>query len=76
MSKLPAFTGNELIAVLKKAGFVVERQRSSHVFLKHPDGRATVIPVHAGENIGPGLLARILRDTDTTRDELTAFLKK
>jgi len=76
MSNLPAFTGNELIAVLKKAGFVVERQRGSHSFLKHRDGRATVIPVHTGETIGPGLLSRILRDTDISRDELVTLLER
>jgi predicted RNA binding protein YcfA (HicA-like mRNA interferase family) len=44
-----------LVSILKKTGFVVERQRGSHIFLKHPDGRATVIPVHAKETVGPGL---------------------
>ncbi|MGD0627063.1 MAG: hypothetical protein ABSB32_20440 [Thermodesulfobacteriota bacterium] len=24
--------------------------------MRHPDGRCTVIPVHSGEIIGPGLL--------------------
>ena len=32
------------------------------VFLRHPDGRGTVVPVHSGEPIGPGLLAAVLRD--------------
>lgn len=42
------------------------------LFLKHEDGRATVIPVHSGEVIGPGLLSKILRDAELTRDD---FLK-
>jgi predicted RNA binding protein YcfA (HicA-like mRNA interferase family) len=70
MSKLPSLTGKELVSLLKKVGFVVERQRGSHVFLKHDDGRATVVPVHSGETIGPGLLSKILRDVEMTRDEL------
>ena len=37
------------------------RVRSSHHFLRHPEGRTTVVPVHAGETIGPGLLNQILR---------------
>jgi predicted RNA binding protein YcfA (HicA-like mRNA interferase family) len=74
MSKLPALTGKEIISLLKKAGFVVDRQKGSHVFLEHPDGRATVVPAHAGETIGPGLLAKILRDVELTKDELVKLL--
>jgi len=35
------------------------------VFLKHPDGRTTVVPIHAGETIGLGLLSKILRDVES-----------
>jgi len=76
MTKIPSLTGKELISVLKKIGFTVERQRGSHVFLRHPDGRATVVPVHAGETIGPGLFSKILRDADMTREEFLKLLKK
>ncbi len=75
MSKIPALTGKEIVTLLKKAGFVIERQRGSHVFLKHPDERTTVVPVHAGETIGPGLLAKILRDTEMTREDLQKLLE-
>jgi predicted RNA binding protein YcfA (HicA-like mRNA interferase family) len=74
MSKLPALTGKKVIAALKKAGFVVLRAKSSHYFLRHPDGRTTVIPVHAGETIGPGLMQKILRDCQMTRDQFAALL--
>ncbi len=76
MSKLPSLTGKEIVSLLKKAGFIVERQRGSHVFLKHEDGQATVVPVHSGEIIGPGLLSKILRDVEMTREELLEILKK
>jgi predicted RNA binding protein YcfA (HicA-like mRNA interferase family) len=39
MSKLPSLTGKEIVSLLKKAGFIVERQRGSRVFLKHEDGQ-------------------------------------
>jgi predicted RNA binding protein YcfA (HicA-like mRNA interferase family) len=74
MSKLPSITGKDLLAALGKAGFEVIRIKGSHHFVRHEDGRATVIPVHAGETIGPGLLLRILRDCDLTREKLTALL--
>src|SRR3970040_2287395 len=41
--------------ILSVAGFQVIRTKGSHHFLRHPDGRATVIPAHSGETIGPGL---------------------
>ncbi|MEW5745231.1 MAG: type II toxin-antitoxin system HicA family toxin [Nitrospirota bacterium] len=70
MSQYPSLTGKQLISLLKKKGFVATRQKGSHVFLQHPDGRATVVPVHSGESIGPGLLSKILRDVEMTRNEL------
>ena len=62
--------GRELISILRKAGFDVIRIKGSHHFLRHPDGRATVVPVHAGEDIGTGLLGKILKDVEWTDDDL------
>lgn len=74
MTKMPVVTGRDLVRTLEKAGFVVARVRGSHHFLQHSDGRAVVVPVHSGESIGPGLMSRILRDCDLSRDELIALL--
>jgi len=74
MTKLPRVRGRELIAALRKAGFEVVRVKGSHHFLRHPDGRCTVVPVHQGETIGPGLMAKILRDCEMTREELVELL--
>jgi predicted RNA binding protein YcfA (HicA-like mRNA interferase family) len=63
-----------VVAALRKAGFEVVRIRGSHHFLRHIDGRGTVVPVHSGETIGPGLLTAILRDCDIVRDDFTALL--
>lgn len=62
MSRIPRVTGSDLLAALAKAGFAVIRVKGSHRFLRHEDGRSTVVPVHSGETIGPGLLHKILRD--------------
>jgi len=70
MTEHPSLTGKQIISLLKKKGFAVVRQKGSHVFLRHSDGRATVIPVHSGETIGPGLFSKILKDVEMTRDEL------
>jgi len=42
--------------------------------VRHVDGRATVVPVHAGETIGPGLLIKILHDCELNRADLDALL--
>lgn len=70
MSRLPAVTGLGLIKALRKFGFEVIRTKGSHHFLRHPDGRCTVVPVHRGETIGRGLLAQILKDCEIAREEL------
>jgi predicted RNA binding protein YcfA (HicA-like mRNA interferase family) len=74
MSRSPRITGAELIAALTKVGFLVARIRGSHHFLRHPDGRTTVVPVHSGETIGPGLLNKILRDCQLAVADLRKLL--
>lgn len=74
MTTWPAITGKALLAALKKNGFVVARIKGSHHILKHPDGRMTIVPVHSGETIGTGLLAKILQDCDLPREKLQELL--
>lgn len=74
MIQLPAVSGKELVAALKRIGFEVLRTKGSHHFMRHPDGRVTVVSVHAGEDIGPGLMSKILRDTKLARQELKHHL--
>ena len=74
MSRTPRVTGSELIGALTSAGFTVIRVNGSHHFLRHADGRSTVVPVHSGETIGPGLLNKILRDCRLTAQSLAELL--
>jgi predicted RNA binding protein YcfA (HicA-like mRNA interferase family) len=74
VTRLPRVTARAIIAALRRVGFDVARATGNHHFLRHPDGRGTVVPVHAGETIGPGLLAAILRDCELTREEFAALL--
>jgi len=74
MSTLPAITAQRLIKALTKMGFEAIRKKGSHHFLRHPDGRCTVVPVHRGETIGRGLLAQIIRDCETTIEEVKKLL--
>ena len=75
MPRLPVLKATELIRALEKAGFQVIRQKGGHVRMKHPDGRVVTIPVHSGQDIGRGLLRKVLRDAELTRDEFVALLK-
>ena len=65
----------KIIKVLSKLGFKTVRKRGSHVVLKHSDGRLTVVPVHAGEEIGRGLLNKIIKDTGLSKEEFIKLLQ-
>jgi len=64
----------DLEKVLKQMGFSPVRQKGSHVFFKHPDGRTTLVPRHGGEEIDRGLLRQILREINMTPEEFSKYL--
>jgi predicted RNA binding protein YcfA (HicA-like mRNA interferase family) len=66
----------KIIKLLSTLGFVVARKRGSHVVMKHSDGRITVIPFHAGEDISRGLLMKIIEDTRLSKEEFLKLLKQ
>jgi predicted RNA binding protein YcfA (HicA-like mRNA interferase family) len=71
---MPRVTGAALLNALGVTGFKVKRVKGSHHFLAHEDGRRTVVPVHSGEIIGPGLLHKILRDCEIDMNNLRELL--
>jgi predicted RNA binding protein YcfA (HicA-like mRNA interferase family) len=74
MSRIPRVTGSDLLAALAKAGFTAIRVKGSHHFLRHEDGRSTVVTAHSGETIGPGLPHKILRDCQLKVENLERLL--
>ena len=75
MAKLPTLTGKEVAKVVEKLGFVHTHTTGSHMVYKHSDGRRTTIPHHAGEEIGPGLLNKIIKkDLNLTREEFLEYV--
>ena len=75
MPKLPRLTGKEVVKVVEKLGFIYSHTTGSHMVYKHSDGRRTTIPYHAGEDIGPGLLNKIIKkDLGITRKEFIKYL--
>lgn len=69
MSSLSPVKARVFLKILKKKGFVERRQKGSHLFLSHEDGRTTVVPVHPSKSIGVGLLRSILHDIKLSPDE-------
>jgi predicted RNA binding protein YcfA (HicA-like mRNA interferase family) len=75
MPKLPSLTARKVIQALKRAGFVEDRQKGSHLMLIHPESNArTVVPVHAGKTIKDPLLRSIIRDANLSVDEFFQLL--
>ncbi|OHA16299.1 MAG: hypothetical protein A2830_00135 [Candidatus Taylorbacteria bacterium RIFCSPHIGHO2_01_FULL_44_110] len=63
-----------LIRALKKAGFVIIRQKGSHVAMKNiENGLTTSVPQHPG-NLKKGLFKAILKQANITEDELRKLL--
>jgi predicted RNA binding protein YcfA (HicA-like mRNA interferase family) len=69
MPKLSPVGSRELVKILKKKGFRELRRKGSHLRLAHPDGRKTTVPMHSGESVGVGLLNKILKDANISREE-------
>ena len=74
MTKLPRPTGRNLLTALRKLGFEIIRTKGSHHYVRHEDGRATVVSVHAGETVGPGLMTKILKDCEISVEDIKAVL--
>jgi predicted RNA binding protein YcfA (HicA-like mRNA interferase family) len=72
--KLPALTPQEIIRVLEKRGFVLDRVRGSHHIYYHPEfHRHVVVPLHH-RDLPKGTFAEILRQAGLTREELSELL--
>ena len=72
--RLPVVSGAELVSALGRLGWVVVRQRGSHVRLRHPDRAVPlVVPLH--HELKRGTLAGILRDASVESSELRRLLR-
>jgi predicted RNA binding protein YcfA (HicA-like mRNA interferase family) len=69
MPRLPVLKPREVCRILEGLGFVLVRQRGSHLQYRHPDGRGTTVPNHAGRDLSPGLLRQIIKDIGMTRED-------
>ena len=73
MSKLPVISGRRLVRALERVGFVLDRQRGSHMILFRPDPPTTVtVPDH--RELDRGTLRAILRQADVSPSQLDGLL--
>lgn len=70
MGTLPTLKPREVAGYLERLGFAEVRQRGSHKQYRHPDGRGTTVPFHAGRDISPTLLRKIAKDVGLTAEQL------
>ncbi|MCC6839731.1 MAG: type II toxin-antitoxin system HicA family toxin [Flavobacteriales bacterium] len=76
MSKLPIVDARTFERVLLKWGFQVIRQKGSHVFYRHPDGRYTTLSHHKGQDISRPLIRKILNEIQVTQETFVSALEE
>ncbi|HEY5314930.1 MAG TPA: type II toxin-antitoxin system HicA family toxin [Pirellulales bacterium] len=76
MSKLPIVNARTMEELLLKLGFAATRQKGSHVFYRHPEGRTTTVPHHAGRDLSRPLIRSILRDVDLSPERYADLLQQ
>ncbi|TVR75051.1 MAG: type II toxin-antitoxin system HicA family toxin [Sphaerobacteraceae bacterium] len=75
MSRLPRVSGRETVRALERAGFVVSRQRGSHVRLFRAGVGQVIVPLHGNRDIPAGTLRNILRQANLSVDEFIELLE-
>jgi len=74
LTRLPSVRPLEVVAALKRAGFVEKRQKGSHVILWQERQRRTTIVTLHGKDLPPSTLKEILKQSGLTEDEFRALL--
>jgi predicted RNA binding protein YcfA (HicA-like mRNA interferase family) len=75
VSRLPIVGFRQIEKVLLRLGFQAVRQKGSHVFSRHPDGRTTTLPNHPGRDLARPLLREILREIEVAPDQFREELE-
>jgi predicted RNA binding protein YcfA (HicA-like mRNA interferase family) len=72
MAKIPVLSSQIVIKTLVKAGYIVVRQKGSHIRLQHAERKPITVPRHP--LIGKGLLKKILRDSEISSSDFKKLL--
>ena len=76
MTRLPIVDFREMEKVLLSLGFQAVRQKGSHVFYRHPDGRTTSVPNHPGRDLARPLIREILGEIELSPEQFRKRLEK
>ena len=76
MSKLKLVNAKTMEKLLLLLGFEKVRQKGSHAFYRHADGRNTTIPHHKARMLARPLIREILREIEITIDDYNNHIKK
>jgi len=74
--KLPLVEAKTIIKILQIKGYKKIGQSGSHVQFKNEKGIVITVPVHPGRNVGRGLLRKIIRDLEVSREEFITLASK
>ena len=74
--KLRPLPAKKVVQTLQKIGFEPVRQKGSHIILKNDEGIMIVVPQHSGEDIGRGLLLKIIKQAGLSREKFMELLEK
>jgi predicted RNA binding protein YcfA (HicA-like mRNA interferase family) len=76
VSKLKLIDAAQMEKVLFRLGFEKVRQKGSHAFYRHRDGRVTTVPHHKGRTLARPLIREILRELEITVDQYNDLLEE
>lgn len=66
--------GKDVVKVLKKMGYRIERWKGSHAIMDNGQ-RIVVVPCHGNQELPKGTQRAIIRDADLMIDEFNKLLK-
>jgi len=74
-SRLPRVTAAQVIKVLERLGFNLNRQSGSHKIYKNSENKRVTVPFHSQQILHPKILKSILHDAELSVDEFIRQLK-
>ncbi|MFW6118427.1 MAG: type II toxin-antitoxin system HicA family toxin [Chloroflexota bacterium] len=76
MTKLPLIDAEKMERLLFFWDLIRVRQKGSHAFYRHPDGRTTSVPHHGGKALARPLIREILGEVQLSIEEYNNYLKQ
>ena len=75
MSVLPRVSGREAVAAFRRLGYEIDRQRGSHMILRHrePPFRRLTVPDH--REVAKGTLRALIHEAGISVEEFSELLR-